>query len=59
MSRSVSQAAGGTSQIAENITGVADAAQQTSEGVSQSRAATGELTRLSTELSGLVSQFRY
>ncbi|GAA2516895.1 methyl-accepting chemotaxis protein [Winogradskya humida] len=59
MSRSVGQAAGGTSEIAQNITGVATAAAQTSEGVAQSRAATTELTRLSTELSSLVSRFRY
>ena len=59
MNRSVSEAATGTAGIAETITGVAQAARVTSEGVAQSQRTTEELTRLSTELSSLVTTFRY
>jgi methyl-accepting chemotaxis protein len=59
MNRSVTEAATGTSEIAENITGVAEAARLTSEGVTQTQQATTELARMSTDLSALVSKFRY
>ncbi|GAA2710361.1 methyl-accepting chemotaxis protein [Actinoplanes palleronii] len=59
MNRSVGEAATGTADIAQTITGVAEAARVTSEGVVQSQHATRELARLSTELSGLVTAFRY
>jgi methyl-accepting chemotaxis protein len=59
MNRSVSEAATGTGEIAQNITGVAEAARLTSEGVTQSQQATTELSRMSAELSQLVSGFRY
>ena len=59
MNRSVSEAANGTTEIAENITGVADAARSTSEGIGQSQQATTELSRMSSELSQLVSGFKY
>jgi methyl-accepting chemotaxis protein len=58
MNRSVAEAAGGTGEIAQNITGVAEAARTTSEGVAQTQQATAELARMSTELSGLVTTFR-
>ena len=58
MNRSVGEAASGTGEIAQNITGVADAARLTSEGVAQTQQATAELSRMSTELSSLVSTFR-
>jgi len=58
MNRSVTQAASGTGEIAQNITGVAEAARMTSEGVTQTQQATAELARMSTELSSLVSTFR-
>jgi methyl-accepting chemotaxis protein len=58
MNRSVSEAATGTGEIAQNITGVAESARVTSEGVAESQQATGELARLSTELSQLVNTFR-
>jgi methyl-accepting chemotaxis protein len=58
MNRSVSEAATGTGEIAQNITGVAESARVTSEGVTRSQQATGELARLSTELSQVVSTFR-
>jgi methyl-accepting chemotaxis protein len=59
MNRSVSEAAVGVGEIAQSITGVADAAHRTSEGVTRSEQATAELTRMSQELSKLVSQFKY
>jgi methyl-accepting chemotaxis protein len=59
MNRSVTQAATGTGDIAQNITGVAESARITSEGVVQTQQATAELTRMSTDLKQLVSAFRY
>jgi methyl-accepting chemotaxis protein len=59
MNRSVSEAATGAGEIAQNITGVAEAARLTSQGVSETQEATAELARMSNELSGLVSSFRY
>ncbi|KUL25690.1 methyl-accepting chemotaxis protein [Actinoplanes awajinensis] len=59
MNRSVSEAAGGTSQISRTITGVADAAHATSEGVAVTRHATAELSRMSNELTTIVAAFRY
>jgi methyl-accepting chemotaxis protein len=59
MNRSVSEAANGTGEIAQNITGVAEAARLTSQGVSETQQATAEMARMSTELSGLVSTFRF
>ncbi|MEU8820236.1 methyl-accepting chemotaxis protein [Actinoplanes sp. NPDC048796] len=59
MNRSVTEAASGTGQIADNITGVADAARRTTEGITRSREATAELATMSTDLSALVSRFRY
>ncbi|MFG1606852.1 methyl-accepting chemotaxis protein [Actinoplanes sp. NPDC049265] len=59
MNRSVSEAASGTNDIAVTITGVAQAARLTSEGVAQSQQATAELARLSTDLKSLVTNFQY
>jgi putative methionine-R-sulfoxide reductase with GAF domain len=59
MNRSVGEAATGTNDIAQNITGVAEAARMTTEGVQQSQQATAELARMSAELTSLVSTFRY
>jgi methyl-accepting chemotaxis protein len=59
MNRSVSEAATGSGQIAANITGVATAASSTTEGVSQTRQAAGELARMSSELQWLVQRFQY
>ncbi|MFF5296044.1 methyl-accepting chemotaxis protein [Paractinoplanes globisporus] len=59
MNRSVGEAATGSGEIARNITGVAEAARLTTEGVEQSQQATAELARMSSELTGLVSTFRY
>jgi methyl-accepting chemotaxis protein len=59
MNRSVTEAATGTGEISQNITGVAEAARLTAEGVTQTQQATAELARMSTDLSALVSTFRY
>ena len=59
MSRSVTEAAGGTGQIAENIVGVAEAARMTSQGVADSQQAATELARMSHDLTAMVSTFRY
>jgi methyl-accepting chemotaxis protein len=59
MNRSVGEAASGTGEIAQNITGVAEAARLTSEGVTQSQQATGELARMSHGLQTLVGGFRH
>ena len=59
MNRSVSEAATGSSDIAESITAVAEAARRTSEGVSQTQQATAEMARMSADLTALVSTFRY
>jgi methyl-accepting chemotaxis protein len=59
MNRSVTEAATGSGEIAGNIAGVAEAAATTTEGVSQTRQAAGELARMSSELQSLVGRFRY
>jgi methyl-accepting chemotaxis protein len=59
MNRSVGEAAAGSGEIAQNISGVAEAARMTTEGVQESQQATNELARMSAELTGLVSTFRY
>jgi methyl-accepting chemotaxis protein len=59
MNRSVTEAAAGSGDIATNIGGVATAAAMTTEGVSQTRLAAGELARMSSDLQTLVQRFRY
>jgi methyl-accepting chemotaxis protein len=59
MNRSVSEASTGTNQIAENITGVAESARTTSQGITETQQATQDLARMSSELTTLVSNFRY
>jgi methyl-accepting chemotaxis protein len=59
MNRNVSEAATGSGEIASNISGVATAAEQTTEGVAQSQQAVVELARMSSELQSVVSRFRY
>jgi methyl-accepting chemotaxis protein len=58
MSRSVSEAASGTGEIAQGITLVASAAEATSNGVADTQQATTELARMSQQLSSLVGTFR-
>lgn len=57
--RSVGEAAGGVTAIAENITGVAESARVTSMGVGEAQQTTAELARMSSQLSALVGRFRY
>jgi methyl-accepting chemotaxis protein len=59
MSRSVAEAATGSGEIATNITGVASAATQSSQTLNQMGAAVAELARMSEDLRGQVSRFRY
>jgi len=59
MSRNVSEAARGASEITKNIAGVAGAAQSTSNGADDSQKAAANLAQMSTELRDLVGQFKY
>jgi methyl-accepting chemotaxis protein len=56
--RSVSEAAAGSVEIAQNITGVATAAQSTSAGVNEAQRAAHELAQMSENLQRVVGQFR-
>ena len=57
MSRNLTEAAKGASQVTENIGGVAQAAQNTSHGATDSLKAAQQLAKMSTQLRGLVEQF--
>ncbi|GGS68469.1 hypothetical protein GCM10010156_29210 [Planobispora rosea] len=59
MNRSVAEAASGSSDIAGNISVLADAARLTATGVGESRQAAANLAELSARLHQLVSGFRY
>ncbi|WP_369832198.1 methyl-accepting chemotaxis protein [Blastococcus sp. TF02-8] len=59
MSRSVQEAAGGTTQIAENITGVAGAADSTNQALGQTRVAVDELSRMAADLRTMVGRFTF
>ena len=58
MSRNVAEASAGSGQIAANISGVAAAADTTTQSVSQTLDAIGELARMSGELRSEVGRFR-
>jgi methyl-accepting chemotaxis protein len=58
INRGVSVAAISSTEIASNISGVAEAAQVTTQAAAESQRAVGELSRMSTELQVLVSRFR-
>jgi methyl-accepting chemotaxis protein/HPt (histidine-containing phosphotransfer) domain-containing protein len=58
MSRNVSEAAQGSGEIASNITGVAEAAEGTSRGSADTQKAAHELVQMSSQLRGLVEQFK-
>ncbi|GAA4302591.1 hypothetical protein GCM10023162_04320 [Klenkia terrae] len=58
MSRSVAEAAAGTTEIEQNITGVSGAARATTEALGQSRSAVDELARMAGDLRATVSTFR-
>jgi len=59
MSRSVQEAAGGSTEIAANITGVSTAAESTTQALSQTRQAVDELSRMASDLRTTVSRFSY
>jgi len=59
MSRSVQEAAGGTTEIAVNITGVSTAADSTTQALAQTRTAVDELSRMAADLRTSVGRFRY
>jgi methyl-accepting chemotaxis protein len=59
MSRSITEAAGGSGQIAENITSVSTAAEATTEALTTTRAAVDELSRMSADLRSTVGRFTY
>jgi methyl-accepting chemotaxis protein len=58
MSRSITEAAGGSSSIATNISGVAEAAQLTSSTLVEADSTVAELTRVADELREVVGRFR-
>ncbi len=58
MSRNVADAAKGASEITRNIAGVSQAAQGTSTSAQESMKAAHKLAEMSTELRGLVDQFK-
>jgi methyl-accepting chemotaxis protein len=59
MSRSVQEAAGGSTEIASNITGVSTAASSTTQALGQTRQAVDELSRMASDLRGSVARFTY
>ncbi len=59
MSRNVAEAAAGAGEIAAGITGVATAATTTSDGVTETLASSSELSRMSVELTDLLSRFTF
>ncbi len=59
MSRSVQEAASGSGQIAENITGVSAAADSTTQALTQTRVAVDELSRMAADLRTTVGRFTF
>jgi methyl-accepting chemotaxis protein len=58
ITRSVAEAATGSTEIASNIAGVAAAASTTTQGVTESQQAAEELARMSSDLQQVVGRFR-
>jgi methyl-accepting chemotaxis protein len=58
MSRNVTEAAKGSTEITQNIAGVSQAAQGTSSKANDSMKAAQRLAQMSTQLRGLIEQFR-
>jgi methyl-accepting chemotaxis protein len=59
MSRSVQEAAGGSTEIAGNISGVSTAAGSTTQALGQTRQAVDELSRMASDLRTTVARFTY
>jgi len=58
MSRNIGEAARGSGEITSNIAGVAEAAESTSRGATDTQAATRQLVEMATQLRRLVDQFK-
>jgi methyl-accepting chemotaxis protein len=58
MSRNVSEAATGSNEITSNVAGVAEAAQSTTHGATETQKASQQLLETSAELRRLVEQFK-
>ena len=58
MLRNVSEAAHGSGEITSNVAGVAEAAESTSRGATDTQQAAQELVQMSAQLRGLVEQFK-
>jgi methyl-accepting chemotaxis protein len=58
MGRNVSQAAAGSAEIAQNLTGISEAAQDSTAGIRESQAAAADLARMSQQLQDAVGSFR-
>jgi uncharacterized protein YoxC len=59
ISRSVAEAAQGSREIAQNISGVAGAARSTTEGAAHTKSSADELARIAVDFQKLVSGFKY
>ena len=59
MSRSVADAAANSGEVAGTVSGVAEVATATAAGASTTQQAAADMTRLSNELTNLVSGFRH
>ena len=59
ITRAVTETASGSGSIAENITGVSAAAQETTQGASNTKVAASDLARMANELTQLVGQFSW
>jgi len=58
MSRNASEGAQGSGEITSNIAGVAEAAQSTTRGATDTQKASQQLVEMSTQLRSLVGQFK-
>jgi methyl-accepting chemotaxis protein len=59
MGRNVSDAAGGSGEISKNIAGVAEAAESTTRGASDTQKAAAELAKLATSLRELIGRYKF
>jgi methyl-accepting chemotaxis protein len=59
ISRNVAEAARGSTEIAQNIVGVATAAKSTTEGANNTQTSSDELSRMANDLQKLVASFKY
>ena len=57
--RNISEAARGSSEIAENIIAVATAAKNTTQGAENTKTAAGELSHMAAQVEQLISQFKF